>query len=164
TQMNLTTPSDEQTLRSSLCSLVIAARSEAVSAHFGQKRKYTGQPYIIHCASVAAMVEFAGLPEEAVCAAWLHDTVEDTETTIENIESKFGYEVSRIVKYCTQVSTKSDGNRATRKSLDIANYQKGCTLSQSIKVADMLDNVPSIVAFDPDFGKVYVKEKSELLD
>lgn len=140
------------------------ARSIACSSHLMQTRKYTGQPYIIHCAAVASMIDFAQLPGDAVAAAWLHDVVEDSDVTNQDLVKEFGSDVARIVEFCTQISTKNDGDRKAQKLMDIEHYANGCSLAQSIKVADMLDNVPSIVAFDPVFAKTYLEEKRQLLD
>ena len=58
----------------------------ATKAHEGQVRKYTGEPYIVHPLEVAEIVKTVEHTEEMLMAAVLHDTVEDTDTTIEDID------------------------------------------------------------------------------
>ncbi len=69
----------------------------AVRAHSGQHRKGTGLPYIIHPLEAAAIAATLTEDEEILAAAVLHDTVEDTDTTIEEIEARFGLRVAALV-------------------------------------------------------------------
>ena len=68
-------------------SIVEKARLFATSAHaaVGQKRKYTNEPYIVHPAEVAKLVEDVGGTQEMIAAAWLHDVIEDTQVPLELI-------------------------------------------------------------------------------
>ncbi|HWT40682.1 MAG TPA: RelA/SpoT family protein [Dongiaceae bacterium] len=75
----------------------------AVQAHKGQKRK-SGEPYIIHPLSVAATLIDWGMDIDTVLAGVLHDTVEDTEVTLEKLESLFGKDVAFLVDGVTKVS------------------------------------------------------------
>ena len=63
--------------------MVVEAKMFATAAHaaIGQKRKYSGDDYIVHPQRVAAIVEKHGGTDEMIAAAWLHDTVEDTDVT-----------------------------------------------------------------------------------
>lgn len=142
------------------------ARSFAAFAHgsINQTRKYTGEPYITHPAAVVAIVRSVSHTEEMIAAAWLHDTVEDTNTTIGDIERQFGREVAKLVSMLTDVSVASDGKRAVRKQLDLQHTAQACPQAKTIKLADLLDNTRSIVAHDPDFARVYLKEKVALLE
>lgn len=67
--------------------LVIAAREIAIAAHSGQLDK-VGEPYIYHPAWVAHEVQVAGFGEEVQAAAWLHDVVEDTDVTLDDLREK----------------------------------------------------------------------------
>lgn len=69
----------------------------AVEKHSGQVRKLRGSPYILHPLEVASIVGTMSTDEELLCAAVLHDTVEDTDTTLEEIEEKFGRRVRLLV-------------------------------------------------------------------
>lgn len=142
---------------------IIEAAKFAVMAHNGQVRKYTGEPYIMHCLEVAQIVEpFAD--EDMICAAILHDTIEDCGVTKDEISDKFGERVSRLVWWLTDQSKPEDGNRATRKAVDRAHIAKAPFDAQAIKLADLISNTSSIVAHDPGFAKVYLAEKRLLLD
>ncbi len=95
--------------------LVHKAQVFAIAAHsaVGQRRKYTNEPYFVHPAEVARIVaEVPGSTPEMVAAAWLHDTVEDTGVTYNDIHMNFGPEVAVLVGWLTDVSKPEDGNRA----------------------------------------------------
>ena len=80
-------------------SLEEQARRYATRAHAeaGQRRKYTDEPYIVHPAAVAELVRSVSADDALLAAAWLHDTVEDTATTLADIESHFGSRVAQLV-------------------------------------------------------------------
>jgi len=138
--------------------IVSEARAFAYGAHAGQVRKYTGEPYITHCEAVANMVHDAGCHERTVAAAWLHDTVEDTPVTNDDICRLFGETVAKYVEYLTDYDH-SHGNRATRKSADRTRLSTAPNAVATIKLADIIDNTKSIVEHDPQFAKVYLEEK-----
>lgn len=138
----------------------------ATICHSGQIRKYTGEPYIEHPISVMNILldHIPDATEEMLAAALLHDTVEDTEATLADIESFFGPRVRELVFWLTDKSKKSDGNRAARKKIDRDHIASAPPEAQTIKLADLIDNSQSIVGRDPDFAKVYMREKRLLLD
>ena len=80
-----------------------AAVTLASTAHKGQKRK-SGEPYIIHPLAVAATLVDWGMDIDTVLAGVLHDTVEDTATTLDEIENTFGKDVAFLVDGVTKVS------------------------------------------------------------
>jgi (p)ppGpp synthase/HD superfamily hydrolase len=127
-------------------------------------RKYTGEAYITHPAAVAELVRSVPHTEAMLAAAWLHDTVEDTGATFAEIELLVGSEVASLVEMLTDVSKLSDGNRATRKAIDLQHTAKATPAAKTIKLADLIDNTISIVAHDPKFAKVYLAEKAALLE
>lgn len=136
----------------------------AAKAHVGQKRKYTGEPYIAHPAAVVALVQSVPHTPEMIAAAWLHDTVEDTDTTLDDVREAFGDAVADLVEMLTDVSRPEDGNRAARKALDREHIAKASPQAKTIKLADLIDNSRSIMAHDPTFARVYLAEKRLLLD
>mgnify|MGYP000037361304 CR=1 FL=1 len=142
------------------------ARVYATAAHaaVGQRRKYTDQPYIVHPARVAVTVAKFGGTDEMIAAAYLHDVVEDTGVSIVDIQDMFGTDVALIVDGLTDVSKPEDGNRAVRKGIDATRLSLASKDAQIIKLADLIDNSDDIVANDPSFGKVFLKEKAHLLD
>lgn len=143
--------------------LVEKAKHFAVRAHEGQKRKYTGEPYVCHCEHVAELVTSHGGSPEMIAAAWLHDTVEDCGITLDEIEDTFGRKVAEMVSDLTDVSKPKDGNRAKRKEIDRLHTAKASPEAKTIKLADLISNTSSITKHDPDFAKVYLKEKRLLL-
>jgi len=99
-----------------------------------------------------------------ICAAWLHDVVEDTPVTLLEIESRFGQDVASLVSDLTDVSTKEMGTRKVRKEIDRQHISKASPRAKTIKLADLIHNTESIVANDPGFAKVYLAEKRLLME
>jgi (p)ppGpp synthase/HD superfamily hydrolase len=146
-------------------SLEARARDFASLKHgaIDQRRKYTGDPYIVHPAAVAKIVREVPHTEAMLAAAWLHDTVEDTETTFAEIEDHFGREVKDLVEMLTDVSRPSDGNRAARKAIDRAHTAKASPQAKTVKLADLIDNARSILAHDQNFAVTYMREMDLLM-
>lgn len=147
--------------------LVETARIFATAAHaaIGQKRKYTGDHYIVHPAEVAAIVsQVPGCTPEMIAAAWLHDVVEDTGVSIDIIRQIFGDKVADLVAWLTDVSKPEDGNRRIRKAIDRAHSASAPAEAQTVKLADLLSNTRSITEYDPNFAVVYIREKKALLE
>ena len=144
--------------------LVVRARTFARLAHGSQKRKYTGEPYIVHPIEVSEIVARHNGSKEMIAAALLHDTVEDTDVTIDDIHNEFGNAVALLVDDLTDVSKLEDGNRATRKAMDRDHTANASAAAMVIKAADLISNSKSIAENDPKFAKVYFEEKRALLD
>ena len=142
------------------------ARAFATEAHgaIDQRRKYTGEPYIVHPIAVAELVRSVPHTPEMIAAALLHDVVEDTPVTIEQIRAAFGEEVAELVDWLTDVSKPGDGNRRVRKHLDLLHTAKAPPAAKTIKLADLIDNTRTISRYDPSFWPVYRREKRALLD
>lgn len=142
----------------------VRALAFARQAHAGQVRKYTGEPYINHCEAVAELVRSVpGHTPEMVAAALLHDTIEDTGTTRDQIAAEFGEVVAALVMELTDQIPKSSGNRATRKRLEAERLATVSLAAKNIKLADLIDNSRTIVPRDPGFARVYLKEKARIL-
>ena len=141
------------------------ARVYATASHaaIGQKRKYSNEPYINHPAAVVKIISAVPHTEQMIAAAWLHDVVEDTEITLEDITAEFGPVVAALVGDLTDVSRPEDGNRAARKAIDREHNAKASPQAKTIKLADLIDNTGSIVLYDADFAKVYLAEKALLM-
>lgn len=142
----------------------IAAIDIARRAHAGQVRKYTGEPYIVHPFAVAGLVAAVSTDDDVIAAAILHDVVEDSPVRIELINGVLGSRIAEIVADLTDVSKPSDGNRATRKLIDLEHTAAASIEAKTIKLADLIDNTKTIVAYDPGFAKVYMGEKRQLLE
>lgn len=145
--------------------LIVRADAFAAAAHASvqQVRKYTNVPYIEHPRAVAKMIHEAGLGIHPVAAALLHDVVEDTPITNDQIAAEFGPFIAKLVAEVTDVSKKEDGNRETRKAIDRAHLAKASYIGKSIKLADLIDNGSDIVAHDPGFALKYMREFDLLL-
>jgi len=141
----------------------------ATEAHKGQDRKYGGGPYITHPIRVSERVASAGLGADVVAAALLHDVVEDTPVTLAEIRADFGSRVARLVEALTDPPKVPGGpNRAARKADTRARFAalsgRLRVEAHTVKVADLLDNLPSIRANDPSHFKVFRVEARALLE
>ncbi len=127
--------------------LIRLAFNTALEAHQGMRRR-NGEPYIFHPLAVAQIVaEEMGLGTTSVVGALLHDTVEDTNLTLEDIESRFGKTIARIVDGLTKIAGVFDHGTA---SIQAENFRKMLlTLSDDvrvilIKLADRLHNMRTL--------------------
>jgi hypothetical protein len=151
---------------STMSDLVQRARDFATQAHqrIDQRRKHSGQPYDVHLKAVADLVASTGDDAEAVAAAWLHDVVEDTPATFDELRDRFGPGVARLVAEVTDVSRPTDGNRSRRKALDREHLAGASPRGQTIKLADLIDNARDITRHDPRFAPVFLGEMAQLLE
>lgn len=136
-------------------------------AHEGQMRKYTGEPYIVHpCEVMQILIDSVpNASTEMLCAALLHDTVEDCGVTLEEIREQFGPVVEDLVFWLTDPPTVAGGpNRAARKAMTRERYAIAPSEAQTIKCADIISNTSTIAEHDPDFAVVYLSEVRALLD
>ena len=148
---------------------VSMAYAFAAGAHNGidQRRKYTNEQYINHPCRVAALVSgVAGATADMIAAAYLHDTVEDTEVTLSDIREMFGGTVAEYVEYLTETSKgdRPDLNRKARKMIDANRLAVAPPEVQTIKYADFIDNTSTILQHDPKFGRLYLQEKKMMLE
>lgn len=147
--------------------LAFEAMEFAREVHKDQVRKYTNNPYFDHLAEVVGIAMSVGWnhpnihPDKYMATAWLHDCVEDQGVEEENLIYLFGNEVAAGVLWLSDLEK---GNRATRKKLSRERLSKAPNWVQTIKCADLISNTSSIVKHDPDFAKVYLKEKQLLLE
>lgn len=147
--------------------LINYAYEFAKEAHGNQKRKYTGEPYVTHPVAVAKiLMKYANPSVDMVCAALLHDVVEDTEVTYEDlVDSKHGFmwPIANLVMDLTDVAELSDGNRETRVTINRRHTANSHPDAMTIKLADLIHNTESIVEHDPSFAIVYMEEKYKLM-
>jgi len=136
----------------------------ASSAHSGQVRKYSGEPYINHPIAVAKIVGSIPHDTNMIAAALLHDVVEDCGVSLRQIEQQFGTDIATLVENLTDVSKPEDGNRSVRKAIDRAHLANASSRAASIKLADTIHNSEDIIKNDPKFAKVYMVEKKLLLN
>lgn len=137
----------------------------------GQVRKYSGEPYFVHCQEVAEIVSEVTQDEDILIATAFHDTQEDcypvnNELSLGAIKDDFGFRVAAMVDDLTDRFTKAAYpklNRKIRKERERERLGKIRDNSKTIKISDLLSNTRSIVQEDPNFAKIYLKEKEELL-
>ena len=138
----------------------------------GQRRKYSKAHYEVHPIQVAKMVA-KSIHNDAVtvAVALLHDVVEDTTTTGQHIGEafkEFGKEVCQAiiagVYEVSDVSKPEDGNRRVRKQKDLDHTAAAPPRAKTVKLADLISNTFSIAEHDPDFARVYLHEKSRILE
>jgi (p)ppGpp synthase/HD superfamily hydrolase len=142
--------------------LIEAAREFAVEKHGNQKRKYDGAPYIVHLEGVAGILIENGHTEPGlIAAALLHDTVEDTDATIQKITELFGENVAELVYWLTDAE---EGNRKSRVLQSAWRLSRAPWEAKLIKLADIIDNGSAIMEHDPGFGPIFLREKREVLE
>ena len=135
----------------------------AMKAHDGQKRKYTGEDYIVHPMAVSRMVSLYGGSLVQQAGALLHDVVEDTPHTLAEIDTLFGSEVATLVEWLTDTSKPEDGNRAIRKAIDRKRLAEAPAEAQFVKLADLIDNSKTIFVFDKGFTPMFKAEMALLM-
>jgi len=141
------------------------ARQWASYWHKDQKRKYTGEPYIVHPAEVVSILRAHGVNDAVILsAAWLHDVVEDCGMTTAQLSTDFGSDVAWLVNEVTDVSRPEHGNRTLRKQLDLAHIKGASRSGKTIKLADLISNSKSIIKLDTNFAKTYLREKRAMLN
>ena len=119
----------------------------AAQAHAGQSRKGSDTPYFEHVAAVALILDRAGFSEDVVIAGLLHDVVEDTPVSIEEVAALFGPTISDLVLHCSEVKTDEQGRERPwidRKRDHISALALAPTEARGIILADKLHNLISI--------------------
>lgn len=143
-------------------------------AHGDQKRKYTNERYIVHPVRVMEMVREFDSALPVLCAALLHDVLEDTPVTADEIhqeltrvmEAEDVRKTVALVIELTDVFVKSNYprlNRRTRKEKEALRLSVVSAQAQTIKYADIIDNVNDHLTQDADFARVYLQEAQKML-
>ncbi|MGY8663293.1 HD domain-containing protein [Bradyrhizobium sp. UFLA05-109] len=139
--------------------LVSEAAELAARRHNGMARKGRGnEPYINHLAEVANLLATAtdGADAELVAAGWLHDTIEDTDTTREELAEKFSHRVASLVAECTDDMSLPKAERRRRQVMDAPKKSAGAKL---IKIADKISNIGARIHAEPS-----AEEREDLVD
>ena len=139
--------------------LISEAAELAARRHNGMARKGRGDdPYINHLAEVANLLATAidGAAAELVAAGWLHDAIEDTDTTREELAEKFSERVASLVVECTD-----DMNlpKAERRRLQVVGAPQKSASAKLIKIADKTSNIGARIHPDPA-----AEERDDLVD
>lgn len=150
--------------RKSDSKLIKSAYDYAVANHGDQKRK-SGEPYIIHPIQVAYILADLGLDDETICAALMHDLVEDTEVTIKDISEKFSPEIAEMVNGVTKLGKI---NYISQEEQQVENYRKMFLAMGKdirvilIKLSDRLHNMRTLKYLSRDRQIANAKETIEL--
>ncbi len=127
----------------------ITPQELATKRHEGQYRMGPNPlPYVVHCKEVAETVARFGGSDAAIAAAWLHDTVEDTETTLVEISRLFGKMVAALVEEVTDDPSLS---KEEQRKAQIASAPHKSAGAAMIKAADQMSNMLSLVTSPPDW-------------
>lgn len=148
---------------------LLTVRNFADRAHGEQMRKYTPERYIVHPIRVMATCLEYTQDENMLAAALMHDVLEDTPVKAEeihNLVERFrgaaaADDVTQLVVDLTDIFEKKNyphWNRLKRKEMEAERLALVSARAQTIKYADILDNCIEIVAHDPAFAKIFVRE------
>lgn len=144
--------------------LIMKAYNLAAEKHKDQKRG-SGEPYIIHPLNVAYILASIGMDDNTLCAALLHDVVEDTDVTVKDLTDMFGEEISEMVAGVTKLSTIQF---ATLEETQVENYRRMFLAMGKdirvilIKLADRLHNMRTLKYLKRDRQIANAKETLEL--
>jgi len=128
---------------------ILAAAHFAAEHHKGQKRKgEAGEPYINHLIEVAELIATSSdlLDTNLVMAGFLHDTVEDTDVTPQELEQRFGKDVASLVM---EVTDDKSLPKEQRKVLQVQTAHKKSVRAQTLKLADKISNLRALLSTPP---------------
>ncbi|MDL4840130.1 HD domain-containing protein [Aquibacillus rhizosphaerae] len=126
------------------------AISYATTKHTGQKRKVDDAPYIIHPYRVGMLLSQEACPEDIIIAGLLHDVVEDTDGTLEEIRSLFGEEVATLVEFASEPNKSLSWE--DRKKHTIETIKTAPLAAKLVVCADKVDNLSSILENEQQLG------------
>ena len=146
----------------------------ADKAHGDQKRKYTPERYIVHPIRVMKLCKEYTNKLPILAAALLHDVIEDTPTTKDEIldflktvmDNEQANYTTKLVEELTDVYVKDkypQWNRKKRKSQEADRIQKTNADSQTVKYADIIDNCIEIIHYETDFADLFLRECKNVL-
>ncbi len=143
---------------------ILDAYRLAERMHRGQYRK-SGEPFIVHPIAVTAVLADYGLDVETLVAALLHDTVEDTDLTLDEVRQRFGEQVALMIDGVTKLDrikfgSQEEAQAATIRKMVVAMAQDVRVLL--IKLADRLHNLRTISALRPEKQQRIAKETLEV--
>lgn len=144
--------------------LICQAFNFAYKLHEGQRRK-SGEPYIAHPIAVAGLLRDLGGDKAMVAAGFLHDVVEDTEVTVEEIEERFGTEVRQLVEGVTKLSKFNFSSKTERQAENFRRMFLAMAKDVRVivvKLADRLHNMRTLEPLDPEKQKRIALETREI--
>ncbi|TVQ47676.1 MAG: bifunctional (p)ppGpp synthetase/guanosine-3',5'-bis(diphosphate) 3'-pyrophosphohydrolase [Gloeocapsa sp. DLM2.Bin57] len=144
--------------------LICQAFQFAYELHKDQKRK-SGEPYIMHPVAVAGLLRDLGGDSAMIAAGFLHDVVEDTEVTLEEIESRFGEQVRQLVEGVTKLGKLEFSSKTERQA---ENFRRMFLAMAKdirvivVKLADRLHNMRTLEHLSPEKQKIISLETREI--
>ncbi|CDE95305.1 (P)ppGpp synthetase RelA/SpoT family [Clostridium sp. CAG:914] len=151
---------DEDELR-----IIEKAYNYAKEKHFTQKR-ITGDDYITHPLNVAYILTDVNADYKAICAALLHDTIEDSDGNFQEIENLFGYDIANLVECVTKINRinfNSDSEQMAANQRKILVGLASDVRVLIIKLADRLHNMRTLYVFSPEKQQRKARETLEIL-
>lgn len=143
--------------------LLEKAQRWAARGHLGVNRKFSDLPYIVHPEAVVEIVSQITDDTDVLAATWLHDIVEDTDKTVDDIRKHFNDRIAQLVWEVSKITSGSKKPRNERVIMDCFHYGKGSKWGKTIKLADAIHNLPLMIRDNPKFAPKYVAEKKLLL-
>lgn len=146
-------------------SKLIKKAYEYAKAHHGEQLRKSGEPYIVHPVQVAYILSTLGLDDSTICAALLHDTIEDTDLTKQDLAKEFGEEIAELVDGVTKLSKLQ---YASMEEQQVENYRKMFLAMGKdirvilIKLADRLHNMRTLKYLTRDRQIANANETMEL--
>ncbi len=144
--------------------LIERAFNVADKAHEGQFRR-SGEPYVTHPVSVACILAELGMDSECLCAALLHDVVEDTQVTIDDIKKEFGADIALLVDGVTKLGRVSLTPREVQQAENVRKMLLAMAQDVRviiIKLADRLHNLRTIAFMPPQKQRDICRETMEI--
>ena len=145
--------------------IIEKAYNYAKEKHFTQKR-ITGDDYITHPLNVAYILTDVNADYKAICAALLHDTIEDSDGSFQEIEKLFGYDIANLVECVTKINRinfNSDSEQMTANQRKILVGLASDVRVLIIKLADRLHNMRTLYVFSPEKQQRKARETLEIL-
>jgi (p)ppGpp synthase/HD superfamily hydrolase len=142
--------------------LLEKAQRWAAKGHLGVYRKFGNVPYIVHPEAVAEIIGQVTDDTEVLAAAWLHDVVEDTPITVDEIRRAFNERIAQLVWEVSKISDGCECDRNTKVVMNCIHYGNGSKWAKAIKIADSIHNLPTMIRDNPKFASRYVAEKKFL--
>ena len=145
--------------------IIEKAYNYAKEKHFTQKR-ITGDDYITHPLNVAYILTDVNADYKAICAALLHDTIEDSDGSFQEIEKLFGYDIANLVECVTKINRinfNSDSEQMAANQRKILVGLASDVRVLIIKLADRLHNMRTLYVFSPEKQQRKARETLEIL-
>jgi len=148
---------------------IVRAYQRAEAAHAGQKRR-TGEPYIVHSLAVAGILAEINLDPDAIAAGLLHDVVEDSRVTVDDLKAEFGEQVARLVDSVTKLAPydeTSEKHQALEERESESLRKMFIAMGEDvrvvlIKLADRLHNMRTLGALPEERRKRIARETLEI--